>query len=281
MQADGFHGDGTCLASPTRDDSATGRSQRAFLAVWALIFAVTTAVTVLWCGAMTAMEGMAMPGGWTMSMAWMRMPGQSWLGAAANFLGMWIVMMPAMKLPTLLPRLLHYRAAIAGAARGRLGCQTLLVGLGYFLIWGLAGLAVYPLGLALAAAAMRQPALAEAAPIAFALVPLLGGLLQFTAWKARQLACCRTNPEAGSLGADRATAWRHGLKLGLHCLRCCSGLMAILLVAGVMDLRAMALVAAAIALERLAPDGRRAADAIGGLAVGAGLLLLAQATGLA
>jgi len=32
-----------------------------------------------------------MPGGWTMSMAWVRMPGQSWPVAAASFLGMWVV----------------------------------------------------------------------------------------------------------------------------------------------------------------------------------------------
>jgi hypothetical protein len=42
---------------------------------------------------------MPMPGGWTMSMAWMRMPGQTWPGAAASFLGMWVVMMVAMMLP--------------------------------------------------------------------------------------------------------------------------------------------------------------------------------------
>jgi len=40
-----------------------------------------------------------MPGGWTMAMAWTRMPGQTWPGAAASFLGMWVVMMVAMMLP--------------------------------------------------------------------------------------------------------------------------------------------------------------------------------------
>jgi hypothetical protein len=34
---------------------------------------------------MSAMGEMPMPGGWTMSMAWMRMPGQTWPGAAASF----------------------------------------------------------------------------------------------------------------------------------------------------------------------------------------------------
>jgi hypothetical protein len=37
-----------------------------------------------------------MPGGWTMSMAWMRMPGQTWPGDAVSFLGIWVVMMVAM-----------------------------------------------------------------------------------------------------------------------------------------------------------------------------------------
>jgi hypothetical protein len=69
---------------------------RAFLGVSALLFLASTVVTMVWCASMSAMGGMQMPGGWTMSMAWMPMPGQSWLGAAAMFLGMWIVMMLAL-----------------------------------------------------------------------------------------------------------------------------------------------------------------------------------------
>jgi len=46
--------------------------------------------------------------------------------------------------------------------------------------------------------------------------------------------------------------------------------MAILLVIGIMDLRAMAVVAAAITLERLAPAGERVARAIGAVVVGQG-----------
>ena len=56
--------------------------------------------------------------------------------------------------------------------------------------------------------------------------------------------------------------------------------MAILLVVGVMDLRAMALATAAITIERLAPSGERVAQVIGAAAVGAGLFLVAHATGL-
>jgi predicted metal-binding membrane protein len=82
------------------------------------------------------------------------------------------------------------------------------------------------------------------------------------------------------LPADGGTAWRHGLRLGLHGSYCCAGLTAILLVTGIMDLRAMAVVTAAITVERLAPAGERIARVIGALVVGAGLLLIARAVGL-
>jgi hypothetical protein len=48
-----------------------------------------------------------------------------------------------------------------------------------------------------------------------------------------------------------------------------------------MDLRAMAVVAAATTLERLAPDRERVTRAIGAVAVAAGLCLIARAAGLA
>jgi predicted metal-binding membrane protein len=56
--------------------------------------------------------------------------------------------------------------------------------------------------------------------------------------------------------------------------------MAILLVIGVMDLRAMASVAAVITVERLALAGERVARATGVVVVGAGVVLIARAAGL-
>ena len=256
-------------------------SQQAFLGVSALLFAASAAVTIVWCASMSAMGGMPMPGGWTMSMAWMRMPGQTWPGAAASFLGMWVAMMVAMMLPSLVPMLWRYRRAVRGTAEVRLGRLTAIVGAGYFLVWTVWGMAAFPLGVALAELEMRRPALARAVPIAVGLVVLIAGCLQLTAWKARHLACCREAPGRGrTLPADAGTAWRHGLRLGLHCSYCCAGPTAVLLVVGVMDLRAMALVAAAISAERLAPAGERVARALGVVVAGAGLVLIARAAGL-
>ena len=252
-------------------------SQRAFYGVSALLFVASAALTIGWCASMSEVGGMAMPGGWTMSMAWMRMPGQTWPGAAASFLGMWVVMMVAMMLPSLVPMLWRYRRAVGRTGETRLGRLTALVGVGYFFVWTVLGMAAFPLGIVLAAVAMQQPALARAVPTAVGVVVLSAGALQLTAWKARHLACCREIPGRGrTLPADVGTAWRHGLRLGLHCSQCCAGLMAILLVLGVMDLRAMAVVAAAITVERLAPACERVARAIGAVVVGAGLFLIAR-----
>jgi predicted metal-binding membrane protein len=231
------------------------------------------------------MGGMPMPGGWTMSMAWMLMPEQTWFGAAASFLGMWIVMMMAMMTPSLVPMLYRYRQAVGGTGNvglnRRLGRLTAFVGVGYFFVWIVFGMAAFPLGAALAAIEMDEPALARAVPIAVGVVVLFAGFLQFTAWKSRHLACCREMPGRGrTLPADAGTAWRYGVRLGLHCARCCVGLMAILLVLGVMDLRAMAVVAAAITVERLAPAGERVAQVTGTVVIVAGLFLIAQAAGL-
>ena len=270
------------VAPDTMSARASRRvSGRAFFGVSALLFAASAALTIVWCGSMSAMGGMIMPGGWTMSMAWMRMPGQTWPGAAASFIGMWTVMMLAMMLPSLLPMLWRYRRAVGRAGETRLGRLTVLVGVAYFFMWTVFGIAAFALGVALAAAEMQLPALARAVPVAAGMVVLIAGALQFTAWKARQLACCREAPGRGrSLPADAGTAWRHGLHLGLHCGYCCAGLTAILLVIGVMDLRAMAVVTAAITVERLAPAGERVARAIGAIAVAAGLFLIARAAGL-
>ncbi|MGA2777085.1 MAG: DUF2182 domain-containing protein [Steroidobacteraceae bacterium] len=256
-------------------------AERRFFGVSALLFAVSTAVTIAWAARCSTMGEMAMPGGWMMSMAWMPMPGQTWLGAAASFLGMWNVMMVAMMLPSLVPMLWRYRRCVGAAREAQLGRLTVFVGLAYFFVWMIIGIAAFLVGVALAATEMQLPALSRAMPSAVGAVVLIAGALQLSAWKARQLACCRNTPARdGSLSADAATAWRYGLRLGLRCCNCCAGLTAMLLVIGIMDLRAMALVAAAITAERLEPAGERVAQAVGVLAIGLALLLIARAAGL-
>jgi predicted metal-binding membrane protein len=253
-------------------------SERTFLGVSAVLFAVSAAVTIVRCTSMSAMGGMRMPGGWTMSMAWMRMPGQTWPGAAASFLGMWVVMTIAMMLPSLVPALRRYRRSAGVTSEMRLACLTLLLAAAYFFGWTVLGIIAYALGAALAAVEMQEPALARAVPVAAGVIVLAAGALQLSAWKARRLACCGELPaRAGGLPPNARSALQRGLRLGLHCMCCCAGLTAILLVVGVMDLRAMALVTAAITIERVAPGGARLARVIGVVVVAAGVFLIGRA----
>ena len=251
-------------------------SDRGLVGVTALLLAGSVALVIHLDAAMPGTCDMPMPGGWSMSMVWMRMPGQTWPGAAASFLGMWIAMMVAMMLPSLVPMLRGYRESVAAA--GARGWLTALVGVGYFAVWTVAGLAAFPAGAWLAALAMRRPAIAYTVPLAAGGVVLVSGLVQLSAWKARQLACCREVPGWRSpFAADAGTAWRYGVRLGVQCAGCCGNLMAILMVAGVMDVRAMTVVTAAITAERLVPNSQRVRRAIGAAVVAAAVVMLGRA----
>lgn len=243
-----------------------------------MLFAASAGVTVVWCASMTAMGGMPMPGDWTMSAAWMLMPGQKWLNAGVSFLTMWTAMMVAMMLPSLVPMLRRYRDAAQATRAARLGRLTGLMAVAYFSVWLVFGMVAFPIGLALAAEEMRNPALARAVPVATGAIVIIVGMLQFTRWKTHHLACCRATPVRGdAMSTDIGDAWLHGIDLGLHCGQCCGGMIVILLVIGVMDLRAMLAVGTAITLERLAPSGERVARTTGAVIICTGLLLVARA----
>lgn len=232
-----------------------------------LVFTASAVVTISWCGSMAEMPGMQMPGGWTMSMAWMRMPDQTWLDSAGAFIGMWAVMMIAMMMPVFVPEAVRFRRELGGSKHRN--SATLCLAAGYFAVWILAGIVTFPLGVAFAKMAMRSDLVSSATPLLGGFVVTLAGGSQFTGWKLRQLACCR---HEGLASSGHRSALRAGARLGLRCVYCCAGLTAVLLVIGVMDLRAMALVTAAISAERL-----MAARASVARLVGAVLLVLGGA----
>lgn len=196
-------------------------------------------------------------------------------------MGMWLVMMVAMMLPSLVPMLSRYRRGIGWAGNTNLGTLTAIAGSGYFLVWTLFGLAVFPLGVAASRIEMEETALARSVPMATGFILLLCGAVQFTGWKAHHLASCLRAPEHGrNLAANFRTAWQQGLRFGLHCGYSCLNLTLVLLVMGVMDLRAMALVTAAISMERLAPSGEHAERAVGAIILATGLFQTARAASL-
>lgn len=206
------------------------------------------------------------------------MPQQTWYGAAAGYLGMWMAMMVPMMLPSLIPMLSRYRRSVRGPDGIRLHGLTALAGAGYFVIWAVFGAAAYAAGAGVRGVETRWEAVAQWLPVAAGVVLLVAGGVQLTSWKARRLALCREEsgcgcpPVPGALGA-----WRHGLRLGVQCSLCCGGLMVALLAMGMTDLIAMAAVTIAISGERLAPVPLRVARVAGVAIVMAGVLTIARA----
>ena len=270
-----------CPGQLARPLAAGRASDASFVGLSAILFGMSATVTTCWSRSMSAMPGMPMPGGWTMSMTWMRMPGATGVGAATSFLEMWVVMMVAMMLPTLTPMLWRYRQAFSRTDSRYRDRLTAIAGAGYFVVWTAVGVVVYLVGSLLATMAMDRPDVARLVPVATGVIVVGAGLLQLTAWKARRLADCREHPKHSRAHAEDArSAWRHGLRLGWHCGLACANLMAVALVLGVMDVRPMAIVAAAITIERLGPTRAKVTRPLGGAVVGLGLVLLARAAGL-
>ena len=245
-----------------------------FVAVIGLFFVVSAVATVYFCLSMG--EGMDMPGGWAMSMLWMRMPGQTWLVSAAMFLLMWLTMMVAMMLPSAVPMLLAFRGSANVGDNSWPGVPTGLAACSYFAVWMVVGVAVYIAGASWASAAMRWSGLSRAVPALTGAGLILAGASQFTRWKMVGLGHCH-NPHAhittGKGGGLRAGV-SYGFRHGVSCVRCCAGPMLALLMVGAMNPLAMLVIAGVISLEKLLPKPRPVIYLTGIVAVGAGIATL-------
>ena len=220
-----------------------------------------------------------MAGGWTMSMMWMRMPGQGWLWSLLLFATMWIAMMVAMMLPSALPMFLIYEKAARFRGDRHVGLVTWCLGIGYFGCWLAFGLVAYACGVGIAHAAMASDLISRAIPLACGASLIGAGAYQLTPLKRACLKHCR-DPLA--LMTDHlGKGWRGAAALGAHhgafCAACCWPLMLIQLVVGVMNLPAMILIAGVIAAEKLLPIGVQVAKGAGILSIAAGALVSARA----
>ena len=225
---------------------------------------------------------MPMPGGWTMAMAWMKMPGQSWFGAAGMFAAMWLAMMVAMMLPSSLPMLLLYRRVVTFRGESHADALVWLMAGAYFFVWTLFGLAAYAAGMAIASAAMRWSSVSRAVPAGAGLALIVAGAYQLTPWKAACLKHCRDPLEI--IAHHLQHGWRGALRLGTHhglfCAACCWALMVMQLVMGVMNLWAMVAIAVVIGLEKMTPRGELLARLVGVASIAAGSFYVWGAAGL-
>ena len=234
--------------------------------------------------------GMDMPGGWRMSMMWMRMPGQSWGQSAAMFLFMWLAMMLAMMIPSMMGKLNQFHRSLVWRRADHPALSTAFVAVGYFGIWTLVGAGVYAFGIPWALAAMRYPVLSRAIPFLTGLVLILSGVFQFSPWKNQGLKQCRDllvyapyrrqrkdQPVKILKESDALTSFNEGLRQGWSCAVCCAGSMTVLVALGAMNLFVMLGVSLVIALEKLIPKPQPVVYGVGGLALAAGAIEVVRA----
>jgi predicted metal-binding membrane protein len=179
------------------------------------------------------------------------------LGGLGWFAGVWVTMMAAMMLPSMVPMVLgHARLQEARRHGGQgpaIGVNAAFVA-GYLAAWAAAGILGYAIFEGVRSLDVGFLAWDEAGPYVAGGVILAAALYQLTAPKDACLRHCRSSAmllERWHPG--RAGALRMGIEHGVTCIGCCWALMAALFALGVMSIAWMAFVAALIAAERLLP----------------------------
>ena len=143
------------------------------------------------------------------------------LGSFASFIAVWVVMMAAMMLPGAAPAVLR-----RGQASGGVRAVPLFVG-SYLAIWALAGAAIYTL---------YRPH----GPVAAGVVVIAAGAYELTPLKRHFRRRCQDSV-------------RSGFRFGLCCVGSSAGLMAMLVVLGIMSVTWMAVIAVLVLAQKLLP----------------------------
>jgi predicted metal-binding membrane protein len=245
------------------------------LAIWGGLGALSVLAWIYLARMPSAMSGgmgsmASMPGMPGMSMAAAMSPADLWL----TFL-MWAVMMVAMMLPSASPMVSTYAAVARGRSRLAIA-QTWLFAAGYVAIWVVFSAAATAIQAGLEHAAMLTGAM-RVAPLMGGVILALAGAYQLSPLKRRCLRYCQS-----PMGFFM-THWREGaggafvlgLEHGSFCVGCCWMLMALLFVAGVMNLLWVAALAAFVLIERVTRWGEAIATASGFALIAVGLTLAA------
>jgi predicted metal-binding membrane protein len=195
--------------------------------------------------------------------------------ALLPFLGLWVVMMAAMMLPSVAPVAVLWTRLISGASAGAgraLRMSAFLAG--YLLAWAAVGAVAF-------AALAGTGRLLTASPVAakwLGVAIFIGaGVYQLTPWKDWCLRRCRS-----PIGAlmyylsfkGRSRDVRVGLHHGATCAGCCWGLMMVLIAVGVMNVAVMAALAVVILVEKLWRYGKPFGQAVGVVLVAIGGLAI-------
>lgn len=174
-------------------------------------------------------------------------------------LAMWVIMMAAMMLPSIMPTVLGF-ASMSGWRRAQRlpSVPTSVFVLGYLAVWS--GFSVFAtlVQWGLLEARLVTPMMVSATPLFASALLVIAGLFQFTPLKRACLARCASplgfllaEWRDGALGA-----WIMGFRHGAYCVGCCGLLMTLLFVFGVMNVLWIAALSIYVMLEKMLPQAR-------------------------
>lgn len=192
---------------------------------------------------------------------------------------MWAVMMVGMMLPSAAPVILLVLGAYRLRRETYARAASFAFVFGYLLVWtafsAIAALGQFVLHRTAVLSAEMQLYSATVSGV----ILLIAGVYQWLPLKNRCLVHCQTPL------AFVTQHWRRGIDGGLsmgvrhgaYCVGCCWLAMTVLFVVGVMNIVWIAVLAAFVLLEKLAPGGRIAGRLAGAAAAGWGLYLIGSA----
>lgn len=212
---------------------------------------------------------------WAATVVWIRaedmgaMPGTMGMSLWA-FTIMWGLMMAAMMLPSVTPFVRSYQATIVD----RRAIRLTALAAGYLAVWTAVGVVAFFVADWFGEVAATNAGLAQTIAVATFVVV---GLFQLTPLKYRCLSHCRSplGHLMHYLGfSGRSRDLRAGASHGWFCLGCCWALMLLMVAFGVMNVGAMVVLAAVIAVEKVWRHGETFARVVGVACLGFAVALL-------
>jgi len=190
---------------------------------------------------------------------------------------MWAEMMVAMMIPSAASMILTF--AVVNRKRREQQQPFVPTGiflLGYLAVWtGFSALAAVAQWI-LHALALLSPMMVSTSPLLGGVLLLVAGVFQWTPLKSACLTHCRS-PLSFLMTDWREGTWGAffmGLKHGAYCTGCCWFLMALLFVAGVMNVWWIAIIALFVLLEKVVPLGLLLGRITGALLAGWGVWMM-------
>jgi predicted metal-binding membrane protein len=224
-------------------------------------------------GLVALLFAVAAAGWWWTGLQMQGMDNGPWtgLGSFGWFLGVWIVMMAAMMFPSVAPTVALY----SRMTKQRSPLSPLLFTAGYLLVWSLAGVVAFGIGVTLNSISGDLFAWDRAGRWTAGATLIVAAVYELTPLKDVCLGKCRS-PLGSLLGSwrdGRSGALQMGAKNGAWCVGCCWALMASLFALGIMSVVWMAVVAGLIAFEKTVP-WRRVSYGTAAVLLALGMLVL-------